>query len=272
MTLSLPQTLDVALVVFALFYGHFLVIAALAYGLCWRLGRDALAPRRIQQRPLRDPKPRRELAFSTLSIGIFTLLLTGLWAFDQFGWTALYWDVAEHGWLWFWAQIAVLAVVHDSYYYWAHRWMHHPRVFRHVHKLHHEFHNPTPFASYAFHPWEAVVEVAWIAPLAFLMPIHPVALGLYVVVLTVLNVISHLGYEFYRPSVARWFITSTHHNLHHTRAKGHFMLYFNLWDRLMGTNQHDYVAAIEEIDARAARARAQDDGRTVRDGEAVPAA
>lgn len=266
------QLFSVAGLVFALFFGHFLLIAAGTWGLVWRLGARRLAPRRIQQQPLRDPKPRRELAFSTLSIAIFTVLLTGLWALDRLGWTAVYWDVGDHGWGWFVASIALMALIHDSYYYWAHRWMHHPKVFRHVHRLHHEFHNPTPFASYAFHPWEAIVEVAWVAPVAFLVPVHPAAFAVYVVILTVLNVISHLGYEFYPASVARWFITSTHHNLHHTRAKGHFMLYFNFWDRLLGTNQDDYVARIEEIDARAAAARDRKKAPEARGGGAVPAA
>jgi sterol desaturase/sphingolipid hydroxylase (fatty acid hydroxylase superfamily) len=242
--------LDVAVIVFALFFGHFLIVAAGAYGAIWMAGRDALAHRRIQLKPLRDAKPRRELAFSTLSIAIFTVLLTGLWVLDRLGVGAIYWDVAEHGWGWFVASIALMALIHDSYYYWAHRFMHHPKVFRHVHKLHHGFHNPTPFASYAFHPWEAVVEVAWVAPVALLLPIHPGAFACYVVFLTVLNVISHLGYEFYPSWIARWFITSTHHNMHHTRAKGHFMLYFNIWDRIMGTNEADYVSAIDEINAR----------------------
>ncbi|MEE4297848.1 MAG: sterol desaturase family protein [Pseudomonadales bacterium] len=246
------QLLDVFLLVFALFLGHFLIIACAAWIGVWQLGREAFAAHRVQQSPLRDPRPRRELAFSVLSILIFSLLLTGLWVFERFGLTAIYWDVAEHGTAWFVSQIAVLALVHDSYYYWAHRWMHHPKVFRHVHKLHHGFHNPTPFASYAFHPFEAIVEVAWIAPLAFLMPIHPLALAGYVVFLTVLNVVSHLGHEFYPAWVARWFITSTHHNMHHTRGRGHFMLYFNIWDRLMGTNATDYEAAVREINERVA--------------------
>ncbi len=263
MTLTLAQTLDVAVIVFALFLGHFLVIAAGSYYGLWILGRERLRAHRIQQQPLRDAKPRRELAFSVLSISIFTMLLTAMWALDRVGLTAIYWDVDVYGWGWFVASIAVMALVHDSYYYWAHRLMHHPKVFRHVHKLHHGFHNPTPFASYAFHPWEAIVEVAWVAPVALLLPIHPGAFAIYVVILTLLNVISHLGYEFYPPWIARWFITSTHHNMHHTNARGHFMLYFNIWDRLMGTNEAGYAEEIEAINARAKAAR--EPSRSVRD-------
>ncbi len=241
--------------VFGLFLGHYLVIAGGFFLGFWVLGRRRLAARRIQQQPLRSAKPGRELAFSTLSIALFSVMLTGLWVIDHFGVTRIYWDVADYGWLWFVASIGVMALIHDSYYYWAHRFMHHPRVFRRVHKLHHEFHNPSPFASYAFHPWEAIVEVAWVLPVALLLPIHPGAFACYILILTVLNVISHLGYETYPSWIARWFITSTHHNLHHTRAKGHFMLYFNIWDRIMGTNQHDYEAMIEEINQRAKAAR-----------------
>ena len=114
-----------------------------------------------------------------------------------------------------------------------------------------------------FIPLEAVVEVAWVAPVALLLPIHPGAFAIYIVILTVLNVISHLGYEFYPPWIARWFITSTHHNMHHTNARGHFMLYFNIWDRLMGTNEADYEDEIEKISARARAARAPIRSRTV---------
>lgn len=251
------ELLAVFSTVFVLFLGHFLLIAGGFYWGFWVLGRRRLAARRIQQRPKRRPVPGRELAFSVLSIALFSVMLAGLWALDRLGFTAIYWDVADHGWAWFLASIAIMALVHDSYYYWAHRFMHHPSVFRRVHKLHHGFHNPTPFASYAFHPLEAIIEVAWILPLALLMPIHPGALACYVVLLTVLNVISHLGYETYPSWVARYFITSTHHNMHHTRGRGHFMLYFNIWDRLMGTNAHDYEAMVEEINARAEVAKSR---------------
>lgn len=120
------------------------------------------------------------------------------------------------------------------------RWMHSKLLFRHVHRVHHDFSNPTPFASYAFHPLEGLIEIAVIGAMLLLLPIHPYALGVYFFVLTVLNVVSHLGVEFYPSWVSAWFITATHHNIHHSRFKNHYMLYFDLWDRLMGTNFKDY--------------------------------
>jgi lathosterol oxidase len=237
-----------ALILFSLissfFLAVFLIIAGGAYLAVWLLGQKRFAARRIQRNP-RPAQVSRELFWSTVSIMIISALLTGTWLTAEAGWSLGYFKVAEHGWPWLVASVAIMAVIHDTYYYWAHRAMHHRLVFRHVHKLHHTFTNPTPFASYAFHPLEAIVEVAWYAPVAFLLPVHPYAVAAYIVLLTVFNVISHLGYEFYRPGVARWFITSTHHNMHHARGKGHFMLYFNLWDSWMGTNAEDYPARMQ---------------------------
>lgn len=39
------------------------------------------------------------------------------------------------------------------------------------------------------------------------------------------------------------------------------MLYFNIWDRLMGTNADDYEALVEEINVRARRVRAESEDR-----------
>lgn len=260
--------------VLAFFLGHFLLIAGAAYMLFWQWGHERFAHRRIQSLAVRGrgdgavqhrantrpARPWMELQYSVLSIVLFALLVSALWLVAETGITQVYFRYDDYGTAYFVFSIVVMAVVHDTYYYFAHRFMHHPRVFRRVHKLHHSFSNPTPFASYAFHPWEALLEVAWFGPLVFLLPIHPAAFAIYVVLLTVLNVVSHLGYELYPPGVARWFITSTHHNMHHSGARGHFMLYFNVWDRMLGTNAPDYERRMREIAERPAPApsRVQD--------------
>jgi sterol desaturase/sphingolipid hydroxylase (fatty acid hydroxylase superfamily) len=238
--------------IFVFFYIVFLCTAGGAYWIVWGRGQARFAHRRIQAQP-RSAQPWRELFWSTLSIMILSALLTFTWFAAKAGWSLGYFEVERYGVVYLVVSVFVLAFLHDSYYYWAHRLMHHRRLFRYVHKLHHGFTNPTPFASYAFHPFEAMIEVAWFAPVAFVLPVHPVAVAAYIVLLTVLNVISHLGYEFYPPGVARWFITSTHHNMHHTGAKGHFMLYFNLWDKWLGTNAPDYHTRMEQPMRRAAQ-------------------
>ncbi len=242
----------VTAMIFLGFWAQFFLLAGTAWLVFWAWGAERFAHRRIQHWS-RPARPWRELYYSTLSIAIISGLLGLTLQLADWGLTRMYFELTPADAWYIPLTVLVMVLVHDTYYYWAHRLMHHPKVYSRVHALHHSFSNPTPFASYAFHPLEAVIEVAWFLPLALLLPIHPLAVASYVVVLTALNVVSHLGYEFYPARLARWFITSTHHNLHHDRSHGHFMLYFNFWDRLMDTNERDYEMQIALINERPRR-------------------
>jgi Delta7-sterol 5-desaturase len=232
---------------FAFTFFSYGLVAGGAYWLLWVKGSERWQHKRIPADRRRKPRPWDEFWLSVLLFAMFAAMLGGVRVLTELGWTRMYDDIGRHGIGYFAGSILIIAVVHDTYYYWAHRLMHSKLLFRRVHRVHHQFTNPTPFASYAFHPFEGVIELAIIGVLLLVMPIHPWALGIYFLGLTVLNVVSHLGYEFYPAWVSRWFITSTHHNLHHARFHGHYMLYFNIWDRLMGTNQADYHAICEQL-------------------------
>ena len=61
----------------------------------------------------------------------------------------------------------------------------------------------------------------------------------------------HLGFELFPKGFTQhrltwWLNTSTHHNLHHQRAGYNFGLYFNYWDKIMGTNHPDYQEIFDE--------------------------
>jgi hypothetical protein len=65
----------------------------------------------------------------------------------------------------------------------------------------------------------------------------------------------HTGYEFH----AKWLMdswlgkflnTPTNHIQHHDSFKGNFGLYFNYWDRWMGTNHPDYEKRFREVTSR----------------------
>ena len=65
------------------------------------------------------------------------------------------------------------------------------------------------------------------------------------------NVLGHCGYELF----PRWFVrswlgrilnTATHHAQHHESNRANFSLYFNYWDRLMGTNHQRYEERFAE--------------------------
>ena len=91
------------------------------------------------------------------------------------GWTRMYFRFEEYGWGYFALSVLLIIVIHDAYFYWTHRFMHWRRVYRIFHHTHHLSTSPTPWAAYAFSPWEAFVQ-AGIAPVVlFTIPVHQAA-------------------------------------------------------------------------------------------------
>lgn len=179
---------------------------------------------------------------STVVFGIFMLLILYL---KSIGLTRIYNDLDEYGYGYLLFSFIFLVCFHDTYFYWTHRLMHHRKLFRLVHQVHHQSRNPTPWASFSFHPLEAIIEFAFLPIAVFCIPFHPLAIAAWSFWMIAWNVMGHLGFELfpknaiYHP-VWKWFNTSTHHNLHHQRSQGNFGLYFNFWDRWMNTNDKAY--------------------------------
>lgn len=225
-------------------------------GLAWLLG-YVVFRRRWAQRKIIPEFPdraelRREIRYSGLTLLIYSVVAVAtFWAAQQ-GWTQIYWRLDAHGAIWFWASVVLTVVLHDTYFYWTHRLMHHRALFRWFHRTHHRSHNPSPWAAYAFDPLEAFVQ-AGIFPLALcLYPLHPLAFGLFMIWQIIHNVLGHNGYEIY----PRWLMdswlgkilnTPTNHVMHHEFQRGNYGLYFNVWDRLMGTNHECYEARFREV-------------------------
>lgn len=244
---------------FALLLGltglRYLIFAGIAWVLAhWWFARR-WAHRKIVPHPAVAADVRREMAQSLVTIVIFAMVgcLTFLAAAQ--GWTQLYRDPHAFGWTWFWLSIAVAVVVHDAWFYWTHRLMHHPWLYRRVHAAHHRSTNPTPWAAYSFSPWEAVVEAGIFPLLAFTLPMHPFALSLFLFWQILFNVLGHTGYEYngrwFSGTVLRFLLnTPTNHVMHHQRTNGNFGLYFNWWDRLMGTNHADYDERLRDMTTR----------------------
>ena len=169
--------------------------------------------------------------------------------------TFRYSNINTYGWFWYIAAFPVMAIMHDTYFYWTHRLMHHPKLFKYLHLVHHKSTNPTPWAAYAFHPFEAVVEAGILIVFVFTLPLHLTHTFIFFFFMIVYNVYGHLGYELYpkgfsKSAVGKWINTSVNHNQHHQYFKGNYGLYFLWWDRWMGTIRNDYDKRFEEVKGR----------------------
>ncbi len=218
--------------------------------------RKRLSYKKIQ---LKFPKVKdyaRELGFSALSVIIFSVPpLIMLYSDKIRPHTTFYEDIDEYGIVYFILAFPLMLFMHDAYFYWAHRLMHHPWLFKTVHLVHHRSTNPSPWAAYAFHPLEAIVESMIFVVFLFTIPVHSIHLMWFFVASLVYNVYGHLGFEIYPKGfnkhwLGKWMNTSVSHNLHHQYFKGNYGLYFTFWDRMMGTLRNDYDASFENLKER----------------------
>jgi sterol desaturase/sphingolipid hydroxylase (fatty acid hydroxylase superfamily) len=237
---------------FAFDGGRYAVAAVLAFLVFWVWGRERWRPRLVAGDYAPAASLRREIGYSAGTAVVFSLVGTGVWYGRRAGVFHVYERVADHGWAYFAFTVVVLVVVQDTYFYWTHRAMHHPWLFRRVHLAHHRSANPSPFAAYAFSPLEALMHAAFVPLVLLALPLHPVALFLFLAFMILRNVLGHLGIELYprwfvRSRWSRWSTTTTHHALHHRHSGSNFGLYFTWWDRIMGTTDPAYERTYEAI-------------------------
>lgn len=186
---------------------------------------------------------RREIGWSLASATIYGLP-AGLvaWGWQDRGWTQIYSDLDTHPAWWLPVSVTIYLVFHDSWFYWTHRWMHHPKLFRIAHAVHHASRPPTAWAAMSFHPIEALMGAVVIPVLVFAVPIHVGALLVVLLIMTVMGVINHIGWEIFpqrlvHGPIGQWLITASHHQRHHRDYGCNYGLYFRYWDRLCGTDR-----------------------------------
>lgn len=195
---------------------------------------------RIQNKFPENADYYRDVLYSVISMTIFAtisyIVFTALKPYNNIQ----YGTIAEYGWGYFGLSFVWMFFLHDAYFYWIHRLMHLPSLYRWIHRVHHQSTNPSPWTAYAFHPVEAILE-AGIAPvIAFTLPVNRYGFTIFMIFQLAYNVYGHLGYELIplawrQTRLGRWINTSTAHNLHHHFFKGNYGLYTRIWDRWLGT-------------------------------------
>jgi Delta7-sterol 5-desaturase len=232
---------------------RYFMVAGLLFLLFYVVLHHKVSYKKIQQRQPRRTDYGREIGYSVLTILIFAFVPLAILHMPNVAkHTTLYTRIEERGWLYFVMAFPLMFLLHDTYFYWTHRAMHHKKLFRVLHLVHHKSTNPSPWAAYAFHPLEALVEAGIFAVFLFTLPVHPLHLLLFFFLMIVYNVYGHLGYELYPAGfnkhwLGKWINTSVNHNQHHQYFKGNYGLYFTMWDRWMGTIRKDYDQRFEEV-------------------------
>jgi len=229
---------------------RYVIAAGVAFLIFYVIFKDKISIPKIQQKFPKFKDYQRDTLYSLLTVAIFAVIASFTFIFLK-PYDILYDDInAMPAWYWLLTMIPMY-FIHDFYFYWAHRWMHHPRLFKAVHKVHHLSTNPSPWTAYAFHPLEAVVETMIIPILVFTVPTHRLMIMIFMLFQIAYNVYGHLGYElfpanFHKTKIGKYINTSVAHNQHHHKFHGNYGLYTLIWDRLFGTLREDYDESYEQ--------------------------
>jgi lathosterol oxidase len=131
----------------------------------------------------------------------------------------------------------------DMVIYPTHRMLHHPLIYKYLHKKHHKFVVPTPFASHAFHPVDGYIQSLPYHMFPFLFPLHKVAYVALFVFANVWTVLIHEGDYLAKNPIING---SARHTMHHLYFNYNYGQYTTMWDRLGGSHRQPEIEMFEE--------------------------
>lgn len=140
------------------------------------------------------------------------------------------------------AQLLFFIFLDDFLFYWAHRTLHTPWLFKRIHGWHHTIYTPWAVTGHYMHPLEYIItgSVALIGPI--LLSSHVVTLWIWFTFRQWEAAEGHCGYELpYTPTHLLPFNDgAVHHDVHHARVKGNYAGFLVWTDWLFGTLARGY--------------------------------
>jgi len=134
-------------------------------------------------------------------------------------------------------------ICEDTWHFWAHRMLHHPKLYW-IHKLHHQFNVPFGLAAEYAHPLETIIlGVGFFIPLPFVCN-HLFIFWAWLAVRMLQTIEVHSG--FYFPYFNPLYLLPGYggvrfHDFHHSYFNANFASTFMWWDWLCGTSQPFYT-------------------------------
>lgn len=147
-------------------------------------------------------------------------------------------------------QVLFLIIVEDFLFYWGHRLLHLPALYRHFHKWHHEYYNSIVLSSGYTHPVEFILTSflpSTVGAGLLAGKCHILSMLVFLALRISESSDAHSGYDFpicptkYLPLSAG----TTYHNHHHLKNVGNFGSFFIVWDSIFGTNSY-FFKEVEE--------------------------
>lgn len=223
---------------------RYLLFSGAYYYLFFKLFRKRFTNRFLKNKKLKKKQLFKEIYWSSISgliFGVTLFFCFYLWKMDA---TLIYADLSKYNFWYVPLSIFLFLFIQDTYYYWLHRWMHLPKVYKFVHLIHHKSIHTSVWTAFSFHPIETIIQSLYFPLIICVLPLHIYAIITVLTIMTISATINHAGVELY-PSgkFGKWLkeniIGATHHNYHHTKFNYNYGLYFTFWDKLIKTEFED---------------------------------
>jgi sterol desaturase/sphingolipid hydroxylase (fatty acid hydroxylase superfamily) len=234
----------------ALLLLRFSIFVAITYALIYVVFRRFFAKRKIQHKPFNWKAFRHDALFAALNLstnmligmGTAYLLKTGVIHVEK---------GSVSGWTIAW-QFGLYFVLFDLYFYSMHRLLHTKWLHRKIHRFHHRSTSPTPLTAFAFHPVEGMLFNLFVPIMMLFLDLHIASIATMYGFGIINSLVIHSGHEmfprnWYKHPLTSWFITPTHHDVHHATFKSNFGGFTTIWDRVFKTEHEDFEAIFDEV-------------------------
>ncbi|KAL1922850.1 uncharacterized protein VTP21DRAFT_9226 [Calcarisporiella thermophila] len=172
---------------------------------------------------------QKEIKLACSSIPVMSLYTVPWFLFEVRGYSRLYNSVTEYGLFYLFFTIFEFLLFTDFGIYWIHRALHHRLLYARLHKPHHRWIVPTPFASHAFHPLDGYLQSLPYHIFVYIFPMHRLLyLGMFIFV-NFWTIMIHDGEMLTNNPVIN---SSAHHTIHHLYFNYNYGQYSTLWDRV----------------------------------------
>ena len=134
--------------------------------------------------------------------------------------------------------LLALPVLTSSHFYFIHRILHWPPLYRTVHRLHHRNIHIGPWSGMSMHPVEHVLYISSVL-IHFIIPSHPVIILVHLYSRCLGPAFSHAGFEKVKVGDKDLIDAADfHHQLHHKYFECNYGTVDAPWDKWFGTD-HD---------------------------------
>lgn len=185
---------------------------------------------------------RMEIQQAVSSIPLMTLFTVPFFVAEVRGYSFMYDTISNPGFssplldtlgnAWTYLQFPAFLMFTDFGIYWIHRALHHPILYKRLHKPHHKWIMPTPFASHAFHPLDGYAQSVPYHLFPFLFPLQKFAYLALFTFIQIWTVMIHDGEYVANSPVINGAACHTMHHLYFNYNYGQFT---TLWDRVGGS-------------------------------------